>query len=302
MTTLNPAAGPDVDDAPPPASPVDLLAGGLLPPAELRRIVREFQERSGSRGWAPADLPWDELDPEQLTDEDVSAVRFITFIEDHIPGYLSYFLTAFPVTGRDLPDDRFAFNREYFRFLVGWAGDEERHASTLTDYQVRAGLADEDSLMSALAREGKKEFVLPYEHPLEAFTYTLIQEKATQLFYQRFAATVREPLLRRLLNLLARDEARHFAFYSSVVSRYLQVAPASSLRNMRDVVATFRMPLADTLHGYWRWSLRVADATSYDHTESYEALTRLVGGFAGAVGLPEREELLTLVTDIRRAT
>jgi acyl-[acyl-carrier-protein] desaturase len=294
MTTL--------DASPAATGPDPLLPGGLLPARDLRRIVSESQDRSAGRGWVAADLPWEELDAGRLRDEDVSALRFITFIEDHIPGYLSYFLTAFPVSGADLPDERFAFNREYFRFLVGWAGDEEKHASALTAYQVRAGITDEETLLADLATEGKKVFTMPYQHPLEAFTYTLIQEKATQLFYQRFAATVQEPLIRRLLTLLARDEARHFAFYSAVVSRYLQVAPPSSLRHMRDVVATFRMPLADTLRGYWRWSLQVADASGYDHTESYEALTRLVGGFAGAEGLPEREELLTLVADIRRAT
>lgn len=272
-----------------------------IPASAMRELVRESRDRSAGRGFAISDLPWKSMRPEALTDQDRSVVRFITFIEDHIPGYLTYFLTAFPVVG-DLPDSRVAFNREYFRFLVGWADDEERHASSLTEYQVAAEMATEHELLAQLAAEGKKPFVLPYSHPLEAFVYTLIQEKATQLFYQRFAATVKEPFLAQLLNLLARDEARHFAFYSSVVSQTLRTAPRSSLTQMRDVVAGFRMPLADTLQGYWRWSLQVADVASYDHTEAYEALTRLVRGFADTRGMPEAADLLSLVDGIRKAT
>jgi acyl-[acyl-carrier-protein] desaturase len=280
---------------------VDTATFEHLPASAMRRIARESRERSAGRGFVISDLPWDSLRPEALTDEDRSVVRFITFIEDHIPGYLTYFLTAFPVVG-DLPDSRVAFNREYFRFLVGWADDEERHASSLTEYQVAAEMATEDQLLAQLAVEGKKPFVLPYSHPLEAFVYTLIQEKATQLFYQRFAATVKEPFLAQLLNLLARDEARHFAFYSAVVSQTLRAAPRSSLTQMRDVVASFRMPLADTLHGYWRWSLQVAVAAGYDHTQAFESLTWLVRGFADTRGMPEAEELLSLVDGIRKVT
>ena len=73
-----------------------------------------------------------------------------------------------------------------------------------------------------LAQEGMKQFDLPYEHPIQAFAYTLVQEKATQLFYQRFKDVVTEPVLRDLLNRLARDEARHFAFYSALVGEYIQ--------------------------------------------------------------------------------
>jgi hypothetical protein len=40
---------------------------------------------------------------------------------------------------------------------------------------------------------------------------------------------------------------------------------AATVPSLKDVLGTFRMPLADTLAGYWRWSLKVADAAGYDH-------------------------------------
>jgi hypothetical protein len=36
------------------------------------------------------------------------------------------------------------------------------------------------------------------------------------------------------------------------------------------------MPLAETMRGYWRWALRIADTAQYDHTEAYDHLIRVM--------------------------
>jgi hypothetical protein len=133
-----------------------------IEPGRLRELAAKAVGRAASRQWSIEDLSWGSLRQDELTDTDRSVVRFITFIEDHIPGYLSYFLTAFPVNGGDLAIEEFCFNREYFRFLISWADDEERHASVLTRYQIEAGINDPETLMWELAEEGRKKFALPY--------------------------------------------------------------------------------------------------------------------------------------------
>lgn len=284
-----------------PLPQADLQRSGLfLPPGEMRELTRKAVSRADTRQWSIEELSWGMLRPEELTDTDRSVVRFITFIEDHIPGYLTYFLDAFPVSGEDLSIEEFCFNREYFRFLVSWANEEERHASVLARYQIEAGIRSPEELMRELAEEGRKKFALPYEEPVQAFTYTLIQEKATQLFYQRFKAVAKEPVLRDLLHRLARDEARHFAFYSELVGAYIKRhGLAATVPDLKDVLSTFRMPLADTLNGYWRWSLKVMDATSYDHTEAYDALVRHVKDFATSRGDAAASDLAEFVHRIR---
>ncbi|GLW46821.1 hypothetical protein Stsp02_24830 [Streptomyces sp. NBRC 14336] len=278
---------------------MNLTGTELLPPGTMHDLVDQAVTRAGERSWTLQDLDWAALRPEELTDVDRSAVRFITLVEDHIPGYLSHFLQAFPMAGAELELERFGFNREYFRFLVAWAGDEERHAAALSRYQVETEMTTREELWRELAEEGRKEFTIPYAHPLQSFTYTLVQEKATQLFYQRFRQTVSEPFLRELLGRLARDEARHFAFYSSLVGAYLARDGAEAVPGLKDVIASFRMPLADTMNGYWRWSLKVADAAHYDHTEAYEALVRLVHGFVDRPGDPSVADLTDFVHAIR---
>jgi acyl-[acyl-carrier-protein] desaturase len=273
------------------------------PPLDLETmasLVGASVSRGARRPWSIDDLDWTRLRPDELTGADADVVRFITVIEDHIPGYLGYFLQAFPTAGAGLDIEEFCFNREFFRFLVAWAADEERHAAVLTRYQVEIGLTSRAALLADLAREGAKAFALPYDQPVQAFAYTLIQEKATQLFYQRFKDVVTEPVLRDLLHRLARDEARHFAFYAELITAYLhRHGAAATVPDLRAVVETFRMPLADTLDGYWRWSLRVADHAGYDHTEAYQALSRLVQDFAAAPGRASAADLAGFVAAVR---
>ena len=114
-------------------------------------------QRGAERAWNLADLDWGGLRPDLLTDADKSVVRFITFVEDHIPGYVTCLLRAFPVDGAEDDLPVVALNREYFRFFIAWAYDEERHASVLTRYQEAAGLADPQELRLELAAEGRHE-------------------------------------------------------------------------------------------------------------------------------------------------
>ena len=59
------------------------------------------------------------------------------------------------------------------------------------------------------------------------------------------------------------------------------------------------MPLADTLTGYWRWSLKVADAAGYDHTEAYASLVRVVRDFTTGPGDASAGDLIDFVQRIR---
>ncbi|WP_024805620.1 acyl-ACP desaturase [Nocardia sp. BMG51109] len=271
-----------------------------LPLGDIRAAVAPAVQLGASRGWSLADIPWENIRPELLTDNDRSVVRFITFIEDHIPGYMTWLLDAFPVDGRAGVDaEQYGVNREYFRFFVAWAHDEERHASALTRYQTASGMAETDGLLRELAAEGVKHFSLPYEHPLQSFTYTLLQEKATQLFYHRFHAVVNEPVLRELLRQLGRDEARHFSLYYRLVENYLRHNGTRAIPHLKDVLHGFQMPLSETLTGYWRWSLRVADSVGYDHTEAYDALLRLVREQVDAPGGTDAADLIDFVSSVR---
>lgn len=45
---------------------------------------------------------------------------------------------------------------------------------------------------------------------------------------------------------------------------------------IREVVADFRIPLAEAIRGYWCWALKIANTASYDHTDAYEHLVKVI--------------------------
>ncbi|MGS2804941.1 acyl-ACP desaturase [Nocardia sp. MW-W600-9] len=272
---------------------------GLLPVRDVVAAVDGFLAASpATRAWdVETAVDWAAADAGRLTEGQRSAVQFVTLIEDHLPGYFDVYHRHFPVDDTvDLPT--FEHNRELYHFTVRWALEEDTHARALTRYQEAAGIADRDTLRSELAIEGHKPFDLPYDHPVQFFAYALVQEKATQMYYQQLRDVVADPVLATVLTRLSRDEARHFSFMADVVTRYLRHDGDAVVAPIRDVVANFRMPLSETLRGYWRWALRIADVADYDHTAAYEHLVKVIDRAVDARTEPV-DELIAFVEGCR---
>lgn len=257
-------------------------ANGFLPADALRRHVDEFLRVADNATWNRFEgLQWSRARPESLSPEQRSAVEFVTFIEDHIPNYFGEYNQNFPIDA-SVDSSTCQHNRILYHFTVRWSQEEDRHAHVLAEYQVRTGMVDRAELDAQLAVEGAKRFKPDVGTALELFTYTLVQEKATQLYYQQLAAVSPDPVLRDLLRYLARDEARHFAFFFHVVGEYVEQFGDECLEPMKRVATGFKMPLHDTLDRYWRRALVMRSAAGYDHTEAFESLRRVVERFADA--------------------
>jgi len=272
----------------------------VLPAAVIGSLVRQYFCSADKKPWHRfSSFEWDTVDPRRLSDTDRSTLMFVTYIEDHLPGYFSEMLQRFPVDA-SVTEQEYIQNREIYRFLVRWAQEEDCHAHVLYEYQLRAGLADESELRRKLAAEGRKAFSFSYDDPLQTFTYTFIQEKATQLFYQAFARSISEPVLRSIVLHLARDEARHFAFFASIIDAYTRHFGPSIFPAMQLVLRNFKMPLANTLNNYWRWSLQLAESYSYDHTLAYGHLTRVFNRAAEAAKGEASEAVAEFIHTLNR--
>ncbi|WP_419996420.1 acyl-ACP desaturase [Streptomyces boninensis] len=276
------------------------LSGPLLPAADVAAAAGAFLRTSPpSKRWdVDHSFDWSRADANRLTAGERSAVRFITIIEDHLPGYFALYDQNFPVNDTvDLPT--YIHNRELYHFTVRWAQEEDTHAQVLARYQVATGLAGQEELWDALAAEGRKPFRLPYDQAVQFFVYPLVQEKATQIYYQHLRQVVGDPLLSDVLVRLSRDEARHFSFFAGMVRLYLERYGDAVVEPMREVIAEFRMPLADTIRGYWRWALKIADTARYDHTEAYDHLVKVVNRAVNAKS-DKVDELVSFVTTCRQ--
>jgi len=94
---------------------------------------------------------------------------------------------------------------------------------------------------------------------------------------------VEEPVLKVILNRIQKDEAKHFALYADILEAYMDEFGQEILPAIQEVLQTFKMPLAEQLDNYWRWSFEVSDAAGgYDHTAAFEDLLRVVQRSADA--------------------
>jgi hypothetical protein len=254
------------------------IDGPLLAADDLTGAVDAyFTAQPASRRWdVETSFDWSGADANKLSDGEQSAVRLVTFVEDHLPGYFALYNKQFPLN-EDTDPATFAHNRQLYHFTLRWSFEEDQHARVLTRYQLASGMADAEALRRDLYEQGRKQFTMPYDQPVQYFAYALLQEKATQIFYSQLRAVAGDPLLADILNRLSRDEARHFVFFADVTSKYLREYGEAMADPIREVIASFRMPLAETIKGYWRWALKISEAAGdFDHTDAYDHLTKII--------------------------
>lgn len=126
-----------------------------------------------------------------------------------------------------------------------WTAEEDRHGNAIRDYCRFTGIIDMPSLerlQFAYLRSGFKRRYR--QDPYTLFVYTTFQERATQIAHARTAEAVEsyEPELNSLLQRIAGDEARHFAFYRRVFAEILSRDPNGALEAMAIAMQAFDMP------------------------------------------------------------
>lgn len=264
-----------------------------LPVHLLRPIVTKFNKIADSSNWNRfVSSPPEGLDDGLLSEGQKEAIAFCTVIEDHTPRYIEDYRRRFPI---DSPAglERSLANRELFHFLVRWGLEEDRHAQALSIYQIHSGIARNlEEMEESLIRENIKDFDLGFSEPVQVFTYTFLQEKATQIYYQSLARVVREPALKILLLNLARDESRHFSFFADMMDAFIAHHGPRILPFVVDVAVHYRMPLSSTLPDYARRAVRMArEAPGYSRKKPLELLAGHLAGWAKK--MPDWEKEIT---------
>ena len=246
-----------------------------LPLERLRHHIDGYNRLADDSNWNRfKSLHWNELNPSLLTEGQKNAVVFVTYVEDHLPGYFSEYQSLFPIETESMALS--LHNRELFHFTVRWGLEEDRHAQALALYQYHAGIEpDRNRLEEKLIIENRKPFSIGFSQPVQVFTYTLLQEKATQLYYQSLSRVVKEPVLNRLLIYLTKDESRHFGFFSEMVDSFVESYGEKVLTLIEEVALNYKMPLHNTMEDYRRRAILMArEAPGYDRMLPQKVLMR----------------------------
>ena len=226
------------------------------------------------------DFDWstlaDSVHRSSLTEVHVGAVETAMLVEDHIPGYASEYIRLFMLDENQTDAEAWTA-RQMLHFVYRWVAEEDRHAHCLELWLRNCGRCDAEGLTALMAREGKKRYRVPHQDPVQLFTYTTLQEKATQLYYSCLRSAVDEPILRSVLGKLSQDEARHCHFFSQLSLDALNSASSRHIAQMREVLEQFRMPLTMMLENYKRKAIQMNRAArGYDYRDALDHFARLV--------------------------
>jgi acyl-[acyl-carrier-protein] desaturase len=198
----------------------------------------------------------------------------------------------------------------HFReWLHQWTAEEDRHGHVLRDYVALTGLLEEvalDRMTSAFIRNGWEP---GWDgDPYRVFVYTSLQERATQIAHRNTARLIapHEPTLAEVLGRVVQDEARHYAFYRSVLGAVLERDPDGALAAANEIMPLMAMP-GGSMPQYKELAEVAAKAEVYSLTDYEDIVAELLRFWRidecrpeSPEGCRQQEALLAIPARLRR--
>ncbi len=126
-----------------------------------------------------------------------------------------------------------------------WTAEEDRHGAVLHDY-----CRDSEVLNTPVLEKMQFEYLRAGfepvwdKDPYRVFVYTTLQERATQASHAATGklASETEPMIGEVLANVAKEEARHYAFYREIFKGVLERDPNRALVSAAAVMPAIDMP------------------------------------------------------------
>lgn len=239
------------------------------------------------------EVPWD---PSQcsLRPECVLALETNLLTEDNLPYYHAEI--AKMVDPDSIWQD---WNRR-------WTAEEGGHAAAIRDYLYLMRVMDPREIEDNRLMIMETGFDRDFADPLEIFAYTSAQELATRISHQKTGQRADEPIILKILSLIARDENFHYIFYRAIVEEVLKLEPDLMLTAIMNQFYSFSMP-GTGMTNYELRQATIADAGIYGAREhrdqvikplvSYWDIEKLTGLTPAAQKAQERILKLEKVLD-----
>ncbi|MFN2463489.1 MAG: ferritin-like domain-containing protein [Candidatus Dormibacteria bacterium] len=259
---------------------------------------RHFERMERNRWMLTRDVPWEQLQPELLPDGLLYDLRYICLTE----------LSALYATEMFIRD--FYEDIDFSAFVSVWFYEEMKHFLTMKKYINKCGLHLPD-LETELP---KLRLSFDPGPAVQTMTMHFIGEHRLALWYNNFADTFQEPVLKKIFRILATDELRHGAVYMT----YLDKAAGKDENVLREVLmmslwmlrsssdkpkhpTTVTKPsVLDMLEDpdYLTRMINTYTPVSYDETEMKETVFANLSRFAGRSIKSERE-ILHVLRDLK---
>lgn len=206
---------------------------------EIKALIQVH--RKTSKRWMPHEVvpwgvgedynakPWS-ADQCPLRPELVIALETNLLTEDNLPYYYAAIAKGVP------PESALG---EWSRL---WTSEEATHGAAIRDYMLLMRVMDPEILERNRLAVMQQGFYRAFASPLELFAYAAAQELSTRISHLETGKKADEPVLNKLLALIAQDENFHYIFYRSLVKVILETAPDLMLPAIATQLYSFGMP------------------------------------------------------------
>jgi hypothetical protein len=173
-----------------------------------------FRQFESVRWDLESDVPWDAFDGAQLSDEQARTIKMNAITE----------WAALPATEMFLRDNR--GDSDFSAFMSIWFYEEQKHALALMEYlrRFRPELVPGEDELHAV------RFEFDPAPPLETLMLHFCGEIRLNHWYRRAGEWHTEPVIKRIYELIARDEARHGGAYLRYMKRAIERAGDEAAR------------------------------------------------------------------------
>ncbi len=165
-----------------------------------------FKSLEKARWSMTDDVPWDDFHPERLSEEQALTIKMNAITE----------WSALPATEMFLRDN--IGDSDFSAFMSVWFYEEQKHALVLMDYleRFKPELAPSEEELHAV------RFEFDPAPPLETLMLHFCGEVRLTQWYRRASEWHTEPVIKRIYDLLSRDEARHGGAYLKYMKRAIE--------------------------------------------------------------------------------
>jgi len=151
------------------------------------------------------DVPWDDFEADRLSDEQAQTIKMNAITE----------WSALPATEMFLRDNR--HDSDFCAFMSIWFYEEQKHALVLIEYlrRFRPDLVPTEPELQAV------RFDFDPAPPFDTLMMHFCGEIRLNHWYRRAVEWHSEPVIRKIYELISRDEARHGGAYLKFMKRAL---------------------------------------------------------------------------------
>jgi len=155
----------------------------------------------GGRDWDPSQVTL----PKTVTD----ALELLLINKDNLAGYHREFVFSF------------ILEEKWGRWIGRWTAEEQLHAIALRNYLIVTREVDPDANEEVRVKHVMKGYRADTYSQIERLVFMAFYEREYAVFCRNLEATITEPVLKSLVNRIARDEERHEEFFANLVSYLL---------------------------------------------------------------------------------